>query len=98
MNTDFNFNTVKLTEVVNELDKYYSNYTDAIKGFDTEMKKIEANWKDDSTLYSDFKEKYEEKRIKLIELSDMVKQLLDSLRNKNEQLISAEEKTKNIFG
>ena len=97
MNTDFNFNTVKLTEVVNELEKYYSNYNDAIKGFDHEMKKIETNWSYESTLYSDFKEKYEEKRIKLIELSDMVKQLLDSLRNKNEQLISAEEKTRNIF-
>ena len=97
MNTDFNFNTIKLSEIINELEKYYNNFIDAIKSLDIEIKKIGTSWKEESTLYSNFKEKYEEKRLKLIELSDMIKKILDYLKDKNNQLISAEEKTKNVF-
>ncbi len=95
---DLTFNTTKLEEVAELMNTYFYEYKELINSLDTEVKNLEASWgSNDHSIYETFKEKYEEKKPKLISMENMMKELLDTLNNKKEELQSATEQSENSF-
>ena len=95
---DLTFNTTKLEEITELMNNYYNEYKELISSLDTEIKNIEVSWgSNDHSIYESFKEKYEEKKPKLVSMENMMKELLDTLNIKKEQLQSATEQSENNF-
>ena len=95
---EFSFDTEKLTEVLDELNNNYNEYISSLGELDKEITNLGTIWKDnDKSVYNDFKEKYQEKKIKLLELETFIKSLIDNLNSKNDQLIDATIKAKDRF-
>ena len=98
MNDMFSFNTEKLAEVLDELNNNYNEYVSSLKELDKEITTLGTVWKEnDKSVYNDFKEKYQEKKIKLLELESFIKSLIDNLSSKNDQLIEVTRKVKDKF-
>ena len=96
--SDLTFNTTKLEEVLELLTTYFNEYKELISSLDTEVKNLETTWgSNDHSIYTTFKEKYEEKKARLIMMENMMKELLDTLNNKKEELQSATEQSENSF-
>jgi len=87
---DLTFNTTKLEEVYELLNSYYNEYKETIDSLDTEIENLGETWgSNDHSIYQSFKEKYTEKKPKLISAENMMKELLDILNNKKEELVNA---------
>jgi len=87
MYDNLSFNTTKLNEIYEMSKKYYDEYKETIYSLDQEIKSLETSWgKKDQSLYSAFKEKYEEKKGKLESAEQMMKELLDTLEAKKEEI------------
>ena len=92
------FNTTKLNEVCDLLSAYYCEYKDIITALEQEMSKLETTWgNNNQSAYRTFKEKYEEKKPKLIETDNMMKELLDTLETKKDEIQSIATQTENSF-
>ena len=98
MNDTLSFDTAKLTELLDELHNNYYEYSASFVELDKEITNLENIWGiSNKSIYNDFKEVYKEKKIKLLELEALIKNLIDNLTNKNDQLVTATEKAKNSF-
>ena len=98
MNDTLSFDTAKLTELLDELNNNYYEYSSSFVELDKEITNLENIWGiSNKSIYNDFKEVYKEKKIKLLELEALIKNLIDNLTNKNDQLVTATEKAKNSF-
>ena len=86
MNDTLSFDIAKLTELLDELNNNYYEYSSSLAELDKEITNLENIWGiTNKSIYNDFKEVYKEKKIK------------DNLTNKNDQLVTATEKAKNSF-
>ena len=95
---EFSFDTEKLTELLDELNNNYNEYISSLGELDKEITNLGTIWKEtDKSVYNDFKEKYQEKKTKLLELDNYIKDLIDNLNNKNDQLVAATLKAKDKF-
>ena len=98
MNNSLSFDTTKLNEVWEEINAYYSEYKDLTTSLELEIKKLETTWgTKEGSLYTTFKEKYEEKKSKLIELENIMKELLDTLESKKREIEEATILASNSF-
>ena len=95
---DLTFNTTKLEEITELMTNNFNEYKELISSLDREIKNLESLWgSNDHSLYSSFKEKYDEKKPKLINMENMMKELLDTLNIKKEELINATEQSAGSF-
>ena len=98
MNDTLSFDIAKLTELLDELNNNYYEYSSSLAELDKEITYLENIWGiTNKSIYNDFKEVYKEKKIKLVELENLIKKIIDNLTNKNDQLVTATEKAKNSF-
>ena len=98
MNDTLSFDIAKLTELLDELNNNYYEYSSSLAELDKEITNLENIWGiSDKSIYNDFKGVYKEKKIKLVEFESLIKKLIDNLTNKNDQLVTATEKAKNSF-
>ena len=85
MNDTLSFDIAKLTELLDELNNNYYEYSSSLAELDKEITNLENIWGiTNKSIYNDFKEVYKEK-------------IIDNLTNKNDQLVTATEKAKNSF-
>ena len=92
------FDTGQLTEILDELNSHYYEYSSSLSDLDKEISNLENIWGvTDKSIYNDFKEVYKEKKQKLVELESLINFLITYLSSKNDQLITATEKAKNSF-
>ena len=95
---DLTFNTTKLEEITELMTNNFNEYKELIASLDTEIKNLETLWGNNNySLYSSFKEKYDEKKPKLINMENMMKELLDTLISKKEELLNATEQVEDSF-
>ena len=95
---ELSFDTTKLNEVCELLSTYYNEYKESVSSLELEIKKLETTWgSKDHSAYTTFKEKYEEKKARLIETENMIKELLDTLEAKKEEIQSATTQAINSF-
>ena len=95
---DLSFNITKLNEICELLNTYYNDYKESVASLEQEIKSLESTWgSKDQSAYTTFKEKYDEKKAKLVEMENMMKELLDSLKAKKEELQSATKQSTNSF-
>lgn len=98
MNGILAFNIEKLNDVTTTLGKFYEDYKQSITSLDLEIARLEKIWgSNDSTMYMAFKEKYDEKKGKLIEVESMIGELSERLAAKKEEMEEATRKTINNF-
>ena len=98
MNESLSFNISKLNEVYVEMSNYYNEYKEITSSLEIEIKKLETSWgTKEGSLYTEFKEKYEEKKRKLIETENMMKELVDTLGRKKEEIEHATIASSNSF-
>ena len=98
MDDFLSFDTAKITEILDELNTHYYEYSSSLSELDKEITNLENIWgTTDKSIYNDFKEVYKEKKAKLIELESLIKFLINNLSSKNDQLMTATEKAKNSF-
>ena len=98
MRNDRAYNSTKLSETLEIIRKNYFEFKDSIENLEKEITKLESkNIIKDSTVFAEFKEKYLEKKILLINMENMMKELVDTLEYKNEELYTVLENTKDNF-
>ena len=98
MSDNLSFNIPKLNEVWEESNRYYNEYKEIITALELEIKKLETSWgKQDASLYTQFKEKYDEKKIRLQETETLMKELVDSLQEKKNAIEDATAATSSSF-
>ena len=95
---ELSFDSTKLNEVYELLNTYYNEYKEIISSLELEIKNLEVTWGSrDQSVYNTFKEKYDEKKKKLIETENMMKELLDALDVKKEEIMEATIQSENNF-
>ena len=95
---ELSFDVTKLNEIVDLMTTYYNDYKESVLSLDQEVKKLETTWgSKDASLYNSFKEKYYEKKSKLTETENMMKELLDTLEAKKEEIASVTTQTESSF-
>ena len=95
---ELTFDITKLNEVWDLLNTYYTEYKEIVSSLEQEIKSLEATWgSKDQSVYTVFKEKYEEKKGKLVETENMMKELLDTLDAKKEEIQGATIQSANNF-
>ena len=98
MDDFLSFDTAKITEILDELNTHYYEYSSSLSELDKEITNLENIWGiTNKSIYNDFKEVYKEKKQKLVELESLINFLITYLSSKNDQLITATEKAKNSF-
>lgn len=98
MRNDIAYNSTKLSETLEIIRKNYFEFKDSIENLEKEITKLESkNIIKDSTVFAEFKEKYLEKKIFLINMENMMKELVDTLEYKNEELYTVLENAKDNF-
>lgn len=98
MRNDIAYNSTKLSETLEIIRKNYFEFKDSIENLEKEITKLESkNIIKNSTVFAEFKEKYLEKKIFLINMENMMKELVDTLEYKNEELYTVLENTKDNF-
>ncbi len=92
------FDITKLNEVYEEMKNDYEEYREITSSLDHEINQLESSWGENpKSLYTDFKEKYEEKKPRLIETENMMKELLDQLSMKKQEIENATIQSENEF-
>ena len=92
MDDILSFDTGQLTEILDELNSHYYEYSSSLSDLDKEISNLENIWGvTDKSIYNDFKEVYKEKKQKLVELESLINFLITYLSSKNDQLITATE-------
>ena len=95
---NLSFNITKLEEILEQVTTYYAQYKEITTNLDQEIKNLEVKWgSNDHSLYEGFKEKYDEKKGKLIEVENMMKELLDTLNGKKDELNDATVQSESSF-
>lgn len=95
---DLSFNTTKLNEVCDLLNVYYNEYKELVSSLELEIQQLETTWGGlDQSAYTTFKEKYDEKKAKLVEIENMIKELLDILDSKKDEIQSVTAQSENSF-
>lgn len=98
MNGMLAFNIEKLNDVTASLNRFSEEYKELIRSLDLEVERLSKLWgTNDSTAYLAFKEKYDEKKTKLVELESMIGELSNSLMLKKEEIENATRSTINDF-
>ena len=98
MNGILAFNLEKLNDVTATLSKFSDEYKESITALDIEITRLEKVWgSTNSAMYTAFKEKYDEKKGKLIEVETMIGELSERLSAKREELEEATRTTINNF-
>ena len=98
MDDILSFDTGQLTEILDELNSHYYEYSSSLSDLDKEISNLENIWGvTDKSIYNDFKEVNKKKKQKLVELESLINFLITYLSSKNDQLITATEKAKNSF-
>ena len=98
MKDELSFNITKLEETIDIVRESYEKYRQNSSALNQEIKKLDVTWGNTSqSIWNDFKEKYEEKKSKLIEAEKMMKELLDELVRRKEQLQEATINARNSF-
>ena len=98
MNNDMSFNLDKLNETYDEIERLYNEYKESTISLNQEIQKLGITWgnKEGST-YTTFKEKYDEKKPKLEETENLMKELLDTLNLKKQEIEEATISSENNF-
>ncbi len=95
---DLTFNTTKLEEITELMTTYFNEYKELTTSLDKEITNLATTWgNNDHSVYDSFKEKDDEKKQKLITMENMMKELLDTLNSKKEELQTATEQSENSF-
>ena len=78
MNNDMSFNLDKLNETYDEIERLYGEFKDTTISLNQEIQKLGITWgnKEGST-YTTFKEKYDEKKPKLLDTLNLKKQEIE---------------------
>ena len=98
MYDNLSFDITKLSEIVESMKKYYGEYKETVASFDLEMKALETSWGNHpKSLYTDFKEKYEEKKNKIVSVETLLKELVDTLEQKKQEIEEATIQSENQF-
>lgn len=98
MKEDLAFNTTKIAETLEIINSNYREYKDSVASLEAEIQSLESKLSpSNNSIFLEFKEKFDEKKHILINAENMMKELIDILDNKNEELISATTNVKNNF-
>ncbi|MBR3210499.1 MAG: hypothetical protein IKF71_00990 [Bacilli bacterium] len=95
---ELSFDTTKLNEVCDMLNTYYLEYKELVSSLNQEILKLENTWGSrNQSAYLSFKEKYDEKKGKLLEIESMIKELQRILELKKEEIQAAAIQAENSF-
>ena len=95
---DMSFDITKLNEVYDILTKYHMEYTEIISSLDMEINRLGITWgTTNNSVYNEFKEKYLEKKNKLISVDNMMNELLNNLEIKKREIEEATASSENSF-
>ena len=92
------FDITKLNEMDEEMKNNYEEYKEIVSSLDFEIKELEKTWGTrPKSLYTEFREKYEEKKGRLVETEVLMKELVDQLDVKKQEIENATIQSENEF-
>jgi len=98
VNTPLQFSIAEMQETYATALKYQETYTNALESLKKEIEHLSNNWVSDETgTYEAFKEKFDEKLVRLEEARDMMKEFCNQLEIKMQEFQDAATTAKNAF-
>ena len=98
MNDSLSFNITKLEEVIEKVREAHAKYKQDLASLEMEIKHLDEIWgNNNQSVWIEFKEKYEEKKSKLMNAENMMNELLNEFMIKQEQLREATINARNSF-
>ena len=95
---DLSFDITKLNEIYELLNKYHMEYADIISSLDMEINRLGATWgSTNNSIYNEFKEKYLEKKNKLVGVDNLMNELLNNLDMKKREIEEATASSESSF-